>query len=95
MFTQVIWDSTDGTPLCGVPISAAAVAFFNEDPERLVSCGHDCSVSVWQLEKAARKLNRVAIQLGQQYRRNFTTVAISADDSRFFLGSSSGDVAEV
>jgi WD40 repeat protein len=90
---QVVWDLSDGKALCGAPVSAAAVSFFNLD-NRLITCGHDNSLFVWQLDKAARKLARLAVQLGHN-RCNFTALAISADDSQIFLGCTSGDVAEV
>lgn len=83
-----------GNALCGAPVSASAVAFFNTDSERLATCGIDTSLYIWQLDRVARKLTKTSVQLGQ-CRRNFTALALSEDDRFVFVGSTSGDVAEV
>ena len=75
-------------------MSASAVAFFNTDSERLATCGIDTALYVWQLDRVARKLTKISVQLGQ-CRRNFTALAISEDDRFMFVGSTSGDVVEV
>jgi hypothetical protein len=91
---QIIWEVGTGKPLCGAPVSASAVAFFNTDSERLATCGIDSSLHIWQLDRAMRKLTKVSVQLGL-CRRNFTTLDISKDDRFLYAGSTSGDVAEV
>ncbi|CAL8460541.1 g70 [Coccomyxa elongata] len=90
----VIWEVETGKALCGAPVSASAVAFFNTDSERLATCGVDTSLYIWQLDRVARKLTKTSVQLGQ-CRRNFTALAISENDRFMFVGSTSGDVAEV
>ncbi len=91
---QVIWEVGTGKALCGSPMSASAVAFFNRDSERLATCGIDSSMHIWQLDRAARKMTAISVQLGL-CRRNFTILDISEDDRYLYVGSTSGDVAEV
>ena len=90
---QVIWDVATGKSLCGSPASAAAVAFL-EDPVHLATCGRDSSLNVWKVNRDTRKLLKMSVQLGT-LRRDFTSLTITADDKFLYVGSTSGDVAEV
>lgn len=90
---QVIWDVATGKSLCGTPASAAAVAFLN-DPAHLATCGRDSSLNLWHIDRTNRKLVRMNVLLGS-FRRDFTCLTITADDKFMYVGSTSGDVAEV
>ena len=90
---QVIWEVATGKSLCGSPAVAAAVTFL-KDPVHLATCGRDSSLNLWKVNRDTRKLLKMSVQLGT-LRRDFTSLAITADDKFLYVGSTSGDVAEV
>ena len=63
MHVQVLWDVQKAEALCGAPLLATDVSCFPGDAQRFATCGADSSLSIWQLDRPARKLAMHKIQV--------------------------------
>ena len=63
MHVQVLWDVQRAEALCGAPLLATDVSCFPGDAQRFATCGADSSLSIWQLDRPARKLTMHKIQV--------------------------------
>jgi WD40 repeat protein len=92
----VVWDMSNGTAICGTPAAtdtAHTVQFYRQSDAMLVT-GGNLHVCMWNFDLANKKLRPTHAETGQ-LKRVTTNVLMSADDSRVYAGTSTGDILEV
>ena len=89
----VIWEVASGLAVCGSPAShdkANTVKWMNTSDAALVTGGIN-ALRMWTLDAVNRKVRPKQITTSKEV-RTYTCIAISADDSTLYCGTSTGDV---
>jgi len=92
----VVWDAETGIAICGTPAhtdSTHAVQWYNTTSTRLVTCGRS-HLKVWKFDRSKRKLFGSKAKMGNIDRQH-SCIAIPADDSCIYTGTTSGEVMEI
>lgn len=92
----VVWNLCDGSAICGTPAAtdtANCVQFYRNSDAMLVSGGNN-HVTVWQFDLPNKKLRPTQAELGQ-LKRVTTNILLSADDSKAYCTTLTGDLLEV
>lgn len=95
----VVWDVKTGQPICGSTagcLSAGttyAVAYASLSDEMFVT-GGDNTLLMWNLEVENRKIRSYDVIM-RQLKRTVKCIEMSSDDSRFYCGTTTGDILEV
>jgi WD40 repeat protein len=92
----VVWDSRDGTALCGSPAgpdTTLCIQWLNGRDDRFVTAGY-YSIRVWQVDMHNSKLHCMDAKMGA-VRRVYQCISISPDDHFAYLGTQTGDVFKV
>lgn len=95
----VVWDVKTGLAICGSTAGAPsagytfAVAYASLSDEVFVT-GGDKTLRVWELDVENRKIRPVEVSMGQ-LKRAVKCIQMSNDDSKFYCGTTTGDILEI
>ena len=93
---MVIWNVATGKAVCGSPAShdrANTVKWLNNTDDSLVTGGIN-ALRMWTLDTVNRKVRPIAVTTNKEV-RTYTCIAVSADDSTLYCGTTTGDVMVV
>jgi len=92
----VIWNVAEGKAICGSPAAhdtALTVCWLNQSDLGLVTGGIK-ALRMWSLNPEARKVRPMDVDTMKEI-RTYTCIAVSADDSTLYCGTTSGDIITV
>ncbi|KAI9220863.1 WD40-repeat-containing domain protein [Blastocladiella britannica] len=95
----IVWDLEKGNAICGAPASkdsagvTLCLAFANNDDYSFVTGGH-CTLRVWEINVAARKVKPTDCQMGT-IKRIVKCLCLDERDEFMYCGTSTGDLLQV
>ncbi|ORZ35673.1 quinon protein alcohol dehydrogenase-like superfamily [Catenaria anguillulae PL171] len=95
----IVWDIAKGTAICGSPASkdsagvTLCLTYLNNDDTTFVTGGH-CTLRVWEVNVAARKVKPTDCQMGP-IKRIVKCITVDAKDEYMYCGTTTGDLLQV